>query len=153
MASVNKTIIIGHIGQDPTVRYMPSGEPVANFSVATSENWKDKTTGEKKETVEWHRCSVFGKLAEICGEYLKKGSLVYIEGRIKTRKYTDKDNVDRYATEINVSEMKMLGPRPEGENRQQAPQRAAPAPAERKAPAPAAGGSGFDDFDDDSIPF
>lgn len=100
MAGVNKAIILGNLGQDPEVRFMPSGEAVANLSIATSETWKDKQTGEQKEKTEWHRVSVFGKLAEIAGEYLKKGSKVYIEGKIQTRKWTDQQGQDKYTTEI-----------------------------------------------------
>lgn len=109
---VNKVIIVGNLGQDPDVRYMPSGGAVANITVATSESWNDKSTGEKKEQTEWHRIVLFGKLAEIAGEYLKKGSQVYIEGKLQTRKWTDKDGVDRYTTEVVVSmggTMQMLG--------------------------------------------
>lgn len=109
MASLNKAIIIGHLGKDPETRYLPGGEAVCNFTVATSETWKDKTTGEKKEQTEWHRVSAFGKLAEICSQYLKKGSLVYVEGRIQTRKWQDKEGQDRYTTEIKADGMKMLG--------------------------------------------
>jgi len=100
MAGVNKAIILGNLGQDPEVRFMPSGEAVANLSIATSETWKDKQTGEQKEKTEWHRVSVFGKSAEIAGEYLKKGSKVYIEGKIQTRKWTDQQGQDKYTTEI-----------------------------------------------------
>ncbi|AXC34348.1 single strand DNA binding protein [Escherichia phage C130_2] len=109
---VNKVIIVGNLGQDPEVRYMPSGGAVANITVATSESWNDKGTGEKKEQTEWHRIVLFGKLAEIAGEYLKKGSQVYIEGKLQTRKWTDKDGVERYTTEVVVSmggTMQMLG--------------------------------------------
>lgn len=109
---VNKVIIVGNLGQDPEVRYLPSGGAVANITVATSESWNDKGTGEKKEQTEWHRIVLFGKLAEIAGEYLKKGSQVYIEGKLQTRKWTDKDGVDRYTTEVVVSmggTMQMLG--------------------------------------------
>lgn len=109
---VNKVIIVGNLGQDPDVRYMPSGGAVANITVATSESWNDKSTGEKKEQTEWHRIVLFGKLAEIAGEYLKKGSQVYIEGKLQTRKWTDKDGVERYTTEVVVSmggTMQMLG--------------------------------------------
>lgn len=109
---VNKVIIVGNLGQDPEVRYMPSGGAVANITVATSESWNDKSTGEKKEQTEWHRIVLFGKLAEIAGEYLKKGSQVYIEGKLQTRKWTDKDGVERYTTEVVVSmggTMQMLG--------------------------------------------
>lgn len=108
-SSLNKVMIIGHLGNDPDVRYMPSGDAVASITVATSESWKDKTTGEKKEQTEWHRISFFGKLAEIAGEYLRKGSHVYIEGSLRTRKYTDKDGVEKYATDIKADTMKMLG--------------------------------------------
>lgn len=109
-------MIIGHLGNDPDVRYMPSGDAVASITVATSESWKDKTTGEKKEQTEWHRISFFGKLAEIAGEYLRKGSHVYIEGSLRTRKYTDKDGVEKYATDIKGDTMKMLGKAPGGGN-------------------------------------
>lgn len=109
MASVNKAIIVGHLGKDPELRYSASGEAMCNITVATSESWKDKATGEKKELTEWHRISFFGKLAEICGQYLKKGSQVYVEGSIRTRKWTDKDGQERYTTEIRGDEMKMLG--------------------------------------------
>jgi single-strand DNA-binding protein len=109
MASVNKVIIVGNVGKDPEMRFLPSGEAVANFSVATSESWKDKQTGEKKESTEWHRCSAFGKLADIIGQYVGRGSQLYIEGSLKTRKWQDKDGQDRYTTEIKVDQMKMLG--------------------------------------------
>lgn len=144
MASVNKAIIIGHLGRDPESRYLPSGEAVCNFSVATSESWKDKTTGEKKELTEWHRISAFGKLAEICGEYLKKGSQVYVEGRIQTRKWQDKDGQDRYTTEIRADQMRMLGGKPDGQ-RQESPGTATPKKEYD-------GKGGFDDMDSD-IPF
>ena len=111
MASVNKVIILGHLGRDPETRYTASGDAICNFSVATSDTWKDKNTGEKKEATEWHRVSVFGKLAEICGQYLKKGSQVYVEGSLRTRKWTDKDGQDRYTTEIRCDQMKMIGGR------------------------------------------
>lgn len=114
MASVNKWIGVGHLGKDPEVRYTAGGDAVANFSIACTESWKDKNTGEKKEQTEWVRISVFGKLAEICGQYLKKGSQVYIEGAIRTRKWTDKDGQDRYTTEIRCEDMKMLGSAPAG---------------------------------------
>ena len=147
MSSINQATVVGHLGRDPEIRYLPSGEAVANFSVATTEKWKDKATGEPREEVEWHRISVFGRLAEIVGEYLKKGTLVYVQGKLKTRKYTDKDGVDRYATEIRAETMKMLGGRQDGER--SAPQRQA---APQRQQAPAAASSGFDDMDDD-IPF
>lgn len=112
---VNKVILVGNLGQDPEIRYMPSGGAVANISIATSESWKDKNTGEQKEKTEWHRVVIFGKLAEIAGEYLKKGSQVYIEGALQTRKWTDQSGVDKYTTEIVVAMngvMQMLGSKP-----------------------------------------
>jgi single-strand DNA-binding protein len=111
MASVNKVIIVGNLGRDPETRYMPSGDALTSITVATTDSWKDKTTGEKKEQTEWHRISFFGKLAEIAGQYLKKGSQVYIEGSLRTRKYTDKDGVEKYSTEIKAETMQMLGSR------------------------------------------
>ena len=154
---LNRHEIIGHLGKDPEVRYLPDGKAVANFSVATTERWKDKNTGERVEHTEWHRCTAFERLAEIVGEYVAKGSLVYVSGKSKTRKYTDQAGVERYSTEITVTELKMLGGRPQGEGEQQAPRAARPAqapgrqaPAARQAPAP--NGSGFDDMDDD-IPY
>jgi single-strand DNA-binding protein len=142
MASVNKVIIVGNLGRDPETRYMPSGDAITNIAIATTDSWKDKATGEKKEQTEWHRISAFGKLAEIMGQYLKKGSQVYIEGSLRTRKYTDKDGIERYATEIRADSMQMLGGRQEGS----APQRQA-APQAASKPAP-----NFSDMDDD-IPF
>ena len=144
MASVNKAIIIGNLGKDPEVRYSASGDAMCNITVATSENWKDKATGEKKELTEWHRISFFGKLAEIAGQYLKKGSQVYIEGSIRTRKWTDKDGQERYTTEIRGDEMKMLGGKPNSTNvhEQKAPDSANSQKSKPK----------FDDLDD-SIPF
>lgn len=115
MASVNKVILIGNLGRDPEVRYMPSGDAVATLSVATTDTWKDKATGERKEQTEWHRVSFFGRTAEVCGQYLKKGSAVYVEGSLRTRKYTDKDGVEKYATEIRGDAMQMLGGRGGGE--------------------------------------
>ena len=147
MASVNKVILVGNLGKDPEVRYTPSGDQIANITIATTDTWKDKQTGEKKEATEWHRVVFFGKLAEIAGQYLKKGRQIYIEGALRTRKWQDKEGVDRYTTEIVTSEMKMLGSKPEG-----APA-TAPAPTAsepRPATAPAAGN--FNDFEDD-IPF
>ncbi|MFM9436546.1 single-strand DNA-binding protein [Janthinobacterium sp. CG_23.3] len=111
MASVNKVIIVGNLGRDPEIRYMPSGDAIANIAVATSYKSKDRNTGEQKETTEWHRISFFGRLAEIAGQYLKKGSSVYVEGRLQTRKYTDKDGVEKYATDIVAEQMQMLGGR------------------------------------------
>ena len=123
MASVNKVIIVGNLGRDPETRYLPSGEAVTNISVATTETWKDKTSGEKKEETEWHRVVFYDRLAEIAGEYLKKGSQVYVEGQLRTRKYQDKETgKDRYSTEIRADTMQMLGSRagagePRGETR------------------------------------
>ncbi len=112
---INKVIVLGNLGKDPEVRYMPSGGAVTNITIATSETWKDKDTGEQKEQTEWHRIVFFNKLAEIAGQYLKKGSQVYIEGALKTRKWQDKDGQDRYTTEIVASEMQMLGGKPGGQ--------------------------------------
>ena len=158
MASVNKVILIGNLGKDPETRYLPSGEAVTSFSIATSETWKDKTSGEKKEATEWHRISAFGKLAEICGEYLRKGSPVYIEGSLRTRKWQDKEGQDRYTTEIRADQMRMLGSRGGGEGGgggggggMREPAAAPSGGSASKAPAKKSGGS-FDDMDDD-IPF
>lgn len=151
MASVNKAILIGNLGKDPELRYMPNGDAVCSFSIATSEQWTDKASGEKREATEWHNIVAFRKLAEICGQYLAKGSQVYIEGRIKTEKWQDKEGNDRYTTKIYADNMKMLGGKRDGE--QSAP-RSESAPAQnqqRSAPAQNGGGS-FDDFED-SIPF
>lgn len=149
---LNQAQIIGHLGKDPEVRYLPSGEAVANFSIATTEKWKDKNTGEPREETEWHRISTFGRLAEIVGEYVKKGSLVFVQGKLKTRKYTDGQGIERYSTEIRAETLKMLGGRDSHQGERSAPpaQRQAPAATPRQAPAPAP--SGFDDMDDD-IPF
>ena len=156
MASVNKVILIGNLGKDPETRYLPSGEAVTSFSIATSETWKDKTSGEKKEATEWHRISAFGKLAEICGEYLRKGSPVYIEGSLRTRKWQDKEGQDRYTTEIRADQMRMLGSRGEGGGGgggggggMREPAAAPSGGSASKAPAKKSGGS-FDDMDDDS---
>ncbi|OWW22345.1 single-stranded DNA-binding protein [Noviherbaspirillum denitrificans] len=111
MASVNKVIIVGNLGRDPETRYMPNGDAVTNIAVATTESWKDKNSGEKKELTEWHRITFYRKLAEIAGQYLKKGSQIYVEGRLQTRKWTDKDGVERYTTEIIADTMQMLGSR------------------------------------------
>ena len=112
MASVNKAILVGHLGKDPEVRYMTNGDAVATVSIATSESWKDKVTGEKKEITEWHRVVFLRKLAEIVGQHLKKGSAVYVEGSIRTRKWQDNEEQERYTTEIEANEMKMLGGKP-----------------------------------------
>ena len=114
MASINKVVLIGNLGRDPEVRYMPSGEQITNITVATTDRWRDKATGEQKEATEWHRVAFFGKLAEVAGQYLKKGSQVYIEGKLRTRKYTDKDGVDRYQTDIIADVMQMLGSKQDG---------------------------------------
>lgn len=151
MASVNKVILIGNLGRDPEVRYMPSGDAVANITLATTEVWKDKN-GEKQEQTEWHRVAMFGKTAEIAGEYLKKGSQVYIEGRLQTRKWTDKDGQERYTTEIRADRMQMLGSRSGGSERMAAADDEAPRAAAPRKPAPQGKGGGFDDLEDD-IPF
>ena len=117
MAGINKVIIIGRLGNDPEVRYTPSGSPVAKFSVATSEEWKDKNSGEKKERTEWHRITAWGKLGEICGEYLSKGRQVYVEGRLQTSSYDDKEGVKRYSTEIVASDVQFLGSKESGGGR------------------------------------
>jgi single-strand DNA-binding protein len=119
MSSLNKAMIIGNLGQDPEVRYMNNGNAVATISVATSEKWKDKQTGEQKEKTEWHRILFFGKLGEVAGEYLRKGSKVYIEGKIQTRKWQDKDGSDRYSTEIIANELKMLSPKNNDDGRKE----------------------------------
>ncbi|WP_126448173.1 single-stranded DNA-binding protein [Sulfuricystis multivorans] len=116
MASVNKAILVGNVGVDPEIRYMPNGDPVCNFRLATTESWKDKNSGEKRELTEWHRIVCFRKLAEITSQYVKKGSQLYLEGRIKTRKWQDKDGQDRYTTEIEMTEMQMLGNRRSGDS-------------------------------------
>lgn len=149
---LNKVTLIGNLGQDPEIRYMPSGSAVCNFSVATAKRWKDKQTGEQKEHTEWHKCAAFGKLAEICDQWLRKGKQVYIEGELRTRKW-EKDGQNHYSTEIVVDEMKMLGPKPEGgapnPNRRQPP---GDAKNQDGMPPHGSGGPGPDDFDDD-IPF
>lgn len=109
MASVNKVILVGHLGKDPEIKYMQNGDAVVALNIATSETWKDKSSGDKKEKTEWHRVVMFGKQAEIAGEYLKKGSQIYIEGRLQTRKWTDKSNIERYTTEIISDRLQMLG--------------------------------------------
>lgn len=150
---INKVILIGNLGADPETKYMPSGNAVTNINIATSESWKDKQTGEQQERTEWHRVVFFNRLAEIAGEYLRKGSKVYVEGRLQTRKWTDQQGVDRYSTEIIANEMQMLDGR--GENNQMnnsyAPPRNQnqPQPAAQQAPQPQ---PGMDSFDDD-IPF
>lgn len=136
MASVNKVILLGNLGKDPETRYLPSGEAVTNFSIATTEKWKDKASGEQKEATEWHRISFFGNLAEVAAKYLKKGHPVYVEGSIHTRKWTDKEGVERYTTEIKGKSLSLLG-----------------GSQERPQDAPKGGGSKDSAADDSDIPF
>ena len=147
---VNKAILIGNLGNDPDMRYTAGGAAVANISIATAESWRDKESGEQQERTEWHRVVAFGRLAEIMGEYLRKGSQVYIEGRIQTRKWQDKDGQDRYTTEIVANELQMLGSKGGSGSYDSSPQpqQSAPAPQTAAASSPAP----TDDFDDD-IPF
>lgn len=148
---VNRVILVGNLGQDPEVRIMPNGSAVANFSVATSESWKDKQTGEQKDRTEWHRVVVFGKLAEIAGEYVKKGTLIYIEGQLQTRKWQDQAGIDRYTTEVVINPiggtLQILGSRSDDSNQQQSQQSSQPnnCPAPKDEPTM--------DFDDQEIPF
>jgi single-strand DNA-binding protein len=165
MASINKVILIGNLGRDPEVRYSPNGSAICNITIATSRNWKDKNSGEKVEETEWHRVVFYDRLAEVAGEYLKKGRPVYVEGRLKTRKWQNKEGQDVYTTEVIADNMQLLGGRDGGggmsgdegggysrEERSEPPARSAPAarPAASK-PAPKSS-TGFDDMDDD-IPF
>ena len=164
MASVNKVIIIGNLGRDPEVRYAPSGAAICNVAIATSRSWKDKTSGERQEETEWHRVVFYDRLAEIAGEYLKKGRSVYVEGRLKTRKWADKEGKENYTTEVIAEEMKMLGGREGmgggaeegggGGGYAKGAERPAPAsrPAGAAKPAAAKSSTGFDNMDDD-IPF
>lgn len=167
MASVNRVILVGNLGKDPEVRYMPDGASVASVSLATTDTWKDKATGEKKENTKWHRLVFFRKLAEIVGQYLKKGAQVYVSGSLRTRKWTDQGGIERYTTEIVVDEMQMLGRREAGADVDHRPSDSAPpasvptpapvsTPAPRLSPAPAPqpipAPAGGHDFDDD-IPF
>lgn len=166
MASVNKVILVGNLGRDPEMRAFPNGDQVANVTLATTDKWKDKQTGEPREHTEWHRLVFGGRLAEIAGQYLRKGSQIYVEGSIRTRKWTDQNGQDRYSTEIRVDQMQMLGRREgmggSGNSDESsyaggssyAPRQSAPARSASPAPAPAAppAGGGFDDMDDD-IPF
>ena len=149
MASVNKVILVGNLGKDPEVRYMPNGDAVTNITLATTDTWKDKQTGDKKEATEWHRVVFFRKLAEIAGQYLKKGSQVYVEGSLKTRKWQDKEGQDRYTTEIVADTMQMLGSR---QGMSDAPPREPAEPRAAAARPAAAPASSFNDFEDD-IPF
>lgn len=166
MASLNKVILIGNLGKDPETRYAPSGDAICNLTLATSETWKDKTTGERREATEWHRVVFFGRVAEVAAQYLRKGSQIYVEGRLQTRKWQDKDGQDRYTTEIRGDEMKMLGSRQgmggdsaggsqdggyDAPRARPEPARAQPqGAAQRQESAPAK--PAFDSFDDD-IPF
>ena len=155
MASVNKVILVGNLGRDPESRYGADGSAIVNVSLATTDNWRDKASGERKEATEWHRLVFFGKLAEIAGQYLKKGSQVYVEGRLRTRKWQDKDGQERQTTEIVVEEMKMLGGRQgmgEPSSSYGGGEPAAPAPSYGGAKPVAAKKASFDDMDDD-IPF
>ena len=164
MASVNKVILVGNLGRDPEVRYSPDGAAICNVSIATTSNWKDKNSGERREETEWHRVVFYNRLAEIAGEYLKKGRPVYVEGRLKTRKWQNKEGVDQYTTEVVADQMQMLGGRDGGDGgmgggmgggeSQGAPRAAAPAraPQAQRPAAPAAGGANLADMDDD-IPF
>lgn len=159
MASVNKVILVGNLGRDPETRYMPNGEAVTNVTIATSDTWTDKASGEKKEATEWHRVTFYRRLAEIAGEYLKKGSSVYVEGKLRTRKWQDKEGQDRYTTEVIADVMQMLGGRASGAASEDG---GAKAPSARDyesgksggkaAAATKKAGAGFDDMDDD-IPF
>src|SRR5215208_1337587 len=161
MASVNKVILVGNCGRDPEIRYLPSGQAVANVSVATSSKRKDKNTGETIEDTQWHRVTFYDRLAEIAGEYVKKGRPIYVEGRLKYGKYTDKDGIEKNTVDIIATEMQLLGSRegmggPAGDEEGGAPRRAAPpsrpaAPAAQRPAAPKPS-TGFDDMDDD-IPF
>ena len=146
MASVNKVILVGNLGADPELRYLPNGDAVANVRIATTESWKDKQTGEKREITEWHRLVFYRKLAEIVGQYLKKGAAIYVEGRNRTRKWQDKEGQDRYTTEIEANEMQMLGGRSESSASERPPARDARPSQPTKQP------SSFADMDDD-IPF
>ena len=166
MASVNKIILVGNLGRDPEMRSFPNGDQVANITIATTDKWKDKATGDMKEATEWHRVVFNGRLAEIAGQYLRKGSQVYIEGSLRTRKWTDKDGTEKATTEVRADQMQMLGSRQGmgggdeggGGGGGYEPRRAAPAAAPRAPapvaarPAPSKAASGFDDMDDD-IPF
>jgi single-strand DNA-binding protein len=146
MASVNKVIILGNVGKDPEVRHMQNGDSVVSVSVATSESWKDKNSGESKDNTEWHRVTFYRKLAEVAANYLRKGSSVYIEGRLETKKWTDKAGVERYTTGIVASEMKMLGKAPEAGERQAATEA-------HNRPVKVQADTGWPDIDSDGIPF
>ena len=149
MSSVNKAILVGNLGKDPEIRHLTNGDQICNVTLATSEKYKDKASGEYKENTEWHRVVFFGKLAEICGQYLQKGKKIYVEGRIRTNKWQDKDGSDRYTTEIIGSEMKILGGKDDGGGQREAP---APAPKAGQQEPAARRPATFDDMDD-GIPF
>ena len=151
MAAVNKVILVGNLGRDPETRYMPSGEAVVNIALATTDNWKDKN-GEKQERTEWHRVVIFGKLAEVAAEYLKKGAQVYFEGALRTKKWTNKEGQDQYTTEIVADKMQMLGSK--GGSSSRTDNDSPPTKNSRPTAPPSAGKSGsyFDDLDD-NIPF
>jgi len=154
MASVNKVIIVGNLGADPETRYTPGGDAITNIRVATTDRWKDKASGEMKEATEWHRIAFFGRLAEVAGEYLKKGSQVYVEGSLRTRKWQDKDGQDRYSTEIRADVMQMLGRREGGGGMREeasAPKASEPRGGGERPAAKKPAGK-FDDMEDD-IPF
>jgi single-strand DNA-binding protein len=151
VASVNKVILVGNLGRDPETRYSADGAAITSASIATTDKWKDKATGEQKEATEWHRLVFFGRLAEIAGEYLRKGGSVYVEGKLRTRKWTDKEGVERYTTEIVVDQLQMLGGRrdDDGADTDRPASQRAPSPAPRPAGKPA---TSIADMDDD-IPF
>ena len=154
MASVNKVIVVGNLGRDPEIKTFPSGDKVANVTIATTDRWKDKQTGEMKEATEWHRVVFNGKLADVVGQYLRKGSQVYVEGSLKTRSW-EKDGVKQYATEIRADQMQMLGSKADGAagGGAGAPAQRAPAPAAARAPAAAPRAAGGFDGDDSDVPF
>lgn len=153
MSGVNKAIILGHLGRDPEVRYTANGTAVCNLSVATSRTWKSKESGERQEETEWHRCVAYDRVAETLGEYLEKGNMVYLEGRLKTRKWTDKDGADHYTTEIIVESFTFIGGKNRDDDRPTREQRENRAAAkERAQPAKQKTSTGFDDMEDD-IPF
>lgn len=147
MSNLNKVMLIGRCGREPEIRYSPSGGAICNLSLATTETWKDKATGEKKEATEWSRVVFFDRLAEIVGEYVKKGSLIYVEGKLTTRKWADKDGVEKYTTEIRAQSMQLLGGRPQQDEQQQPESR----PAQQQRPQQSS--SPADPFDDETIPF
>lgn len=152
MASVNKVILIGNLGRDPETRYATSGDAITNITIATTDSWKDKATGEKKDSTEWHRVVFFGKLAEIAGQYLKKGRSVYVEGKLTTRKWSDKDGVERYTTEVRADAMQMLGGRDGGEGDAPTPERPTQRPAPTTPRSTASVADPFSDLESD-VPF